>query len=64
MNPSEQIDEEAAMEQAQHQALVWCGLYVDSKGLGAFLQLLEEYSVLPTLPFVKNYAFRMENNNE
>jgi len=50
-----------AQEMAMHVSLCVCAEYVQSWGLPAFLEKLEEYSADASLPFVKNYADKLEN---
>jgi len=56
----EKIDENIAQEMAMHVALCVCAEYVQSWGMAEFLEKLEEYSSEPTLPFIKNYANKIE----
>ena len=52
--------ETVAQEMAMHVSLCVCAEYIQSWGLSDFLEKLQDYSADPSLPFVKNYADKME----
>lgn len=54
--------EVAAQEMAMHIALCVCSEYIQSWGMSDFLEKLEGYSADPTLPFVKKYADKLEQD--
>jgi|DEB0MinimDraft_6_1074348.scaffolds.fasta_scaffold97701_4 hypothetical protein len=49
-----------AQELAMHVSLCVCAEYIESWGLADFLEKLQDYSADPALPFVFNYADKME----
>lgn len=56
----DEMNDNVAQEMAMHVALCVCSEYVKSWGMAEFLVKLEEYSSEPTLPFIKNYALKIE----
>jgi len=58
----EQMNDNIAQEMAMHVALCVCSEYIQSWGMTEFLEKLEEYSSEPSLPFIKNYAEKVEQN--
>jgi len=54
------MEENTAQEMAMHIALCVCAEYIQSWGLAEFLEKLTEYSEDPYLPFVVNYANKVE----